>query len=557
MTGKLDWSRRVGRALLLAVFCWSPSLLAQAVVIDQPFVEPYEGMWIPWFEPGSGLVIDQQDDTLIVTIFTYDDEGNPVWYLASGPIERGVFEAEALRFQNGACLNCEWQTAEPHSPETIRLEFIAHTLAWMTWRGEAVPIRTFPFDVPMYSSFGGDYPPFGGDEMYNMSGRWLFLSEHKPEDIRQTPTFDALVFLDPGGTAWSIDSEGPYQGYSMFCRDEDLYPQSGVPHCVYGERNLGSFEITDFPISFFWGDTASDRVIGYEDPLKVGTDGDLRGKSLVQGFRLTGPVERDGSQGFPAASATPAVYIEKGMWFNPEEPGSGLMLDWQDDTLVFAIFTYDTEGNAVWYVGSGRIEGNTVSSEASQFVGGTCLSCEYQDSQEAQEPIPVTFEFESKTTAWLNFDGGPAKPISAVPFDVPMLRTFGEQGDFGTPYLYDLRGEWVFVSTEGEDSFLRRLTFQDPSWARGGEVLAWNSAENDASFRCEARPDEWASPQCRLIVRKYDQWKRLFSAHWADVGEDQIIGYEGQPLSGEDGITRGEKLIFGFRLSGPGSRFPD
>lgn len=294
-------------------------------------------------------------------------------------------------------------------------------------------------------------------------------------------------------------------------------------------------------------------MIGYEDPVKVGSEGDLRGASLVQGFRLTGPVEPEGSQGFPAASAPPAVYIEKGMWFNPEEPGSGLMLDWQDDTLVFAIFTYDAEGNAIWYVGSGRIEDNAVSSEASQYIGGTCLSCEYQNSQEAQEPVPVTFEFESKTTAWLSFDDGPAKPISAVPFDVPILRTFGEQGDFGTPYLYDLRGEWVFVSTEGEDAFFRRLTFDKPSWGRGGETVAWKTAENDASFRCDSRPGELASPQCRLIVRDDDQWKRLFSAHWADVGEDQIIGYEEPPLFGHDGQTRGEKLIFGFRLSGPDS----
>lgn len=98
----------------------------------------------------------------------------------------------------------------------------------MTWRdGKVVPIRTFPFDVPKYAGFGGDFPPFGGDGIFNMSGRWLFLSETTPEEIRQTPTFDALVFLDPSGaTGWSIDEEGDYQGYAIFCRDEDLFPQS-------------------------------------------------------------------------------------------------------------------------------------------------------------------------------------------------------------------------------------------------------------------------------------------------------------------------------------------
>lgn len=115
-------------ALFVFVLACPAPLLAQEIFIDEPILDPYEGMWIPWLEPGSGLVIDQQDDTLVVTIFTYDEKGNPVWYLASGPIERGVFEAEALRFQNGACLNCEWRPAEAHGPETIQLEFIAHTL---------------------------------------------------------------------------------------------------------------------------------------------------------------------------------------------------------------------------------------------------------------------------------------------------------------------------------------------------------------------------------------------------------------------------------------------
>lgn len=530
----------------------APQAPAQEIVVDEPVVNPYAGLWIPWFEPGSGLMIDQQDDTLVIAIFTYDPEGNPVWYLASGPIEHGVFEAEALRYRDGACLNCEWRPAEAHSPVNIRLDFIAHTLGWMTWDGGApAPIRAMPFDVPSFASFSGDFPPFDSPGMYNMSGRWLFLSQSTPEELRQTPIFDSLAFLDPGGAAWSVAQETDFEGYDIFCRDEDIYPQSDIPHCVYGEEGLDSFDVQDYPISFFWGDTAPDRMIGYEDPLKRGTDGDLRGDSLVQAFRLTGPVEADGDQGFPAESAPPALYIEKGLWFNAEEPGSGLMLDWQHDTLVFTIFTYDEDGNAIWYQGSGKVEDGVVAGEASQFVGGTCLSCEYEGTHEAREPVTVTFEFTSKTTAWLSFDGGSPKPIWAVPFDAPKLRTFGQRGDFGKPYLYDLRGEWVFASVEGMERYLQRVTFTTPERIRNGRTLSWKSADGNWSFRCDANPGKYASPQCRFLEFDGERWQRHLSAHWADLGDDQIIGYESPPLSGEDGMTRGEDLIFGFRLTGP------
>jgi hypothetical protein len=83
--------------------------------------------------------------------------------------------------------------------------------------------------------------------------------------------------------------------------------------------------------------------------------------------------------------------------------------------------------------------------------------------------------------------------------------------------------------------------------------LNWQNETGDISFRCDADPERFASPQCRFLEHDGMRWRRHFSAHWADIGDSQIIGYEEAPMAGADGRTRGDELIFGFRLSGPGS----
>lgn len=512
------------------------------VVVDSPAVEPYEGMWIPWIEPGSGLMIDQQDDTLVVTVFSYREDGTPIWYLASGEIRDGIFEEEASEFSGGSCLACPWQPAQAGDSKSIKLEFTGHLTGFMTWDGGAPrPIEALPFDSPRIVEFAPSDTHVAA-LMYDLSGRWVYVSKEGVETLYREAPYNGLGVSDPGGWDW-VDEDTQS---SLFCRDHRIFDEVDYPHCVYQVDLSESREIL---FSMFWGDLGPHRAVGYAGLPADGLEGNVRNEALIHGFRLTGPVML-GNQP-PDLDEWIPPYVEKGMWIVPGEPGSGLMVDWQNRTLVFAIFTYAEDGTPIWYQGSGKFEGQTVNAEASRFSNGSCLSCEYTDTHEVIETVAIDFDFTSKTTAWLSIDGGNPISIRALPFDVPVFREFGVAGDFGMPFLYDLRGDWLFVSTEGRETFLKEVTFTRPAKARNEASLAWKNEAGEIMFRCDSKPAVFESPQCRLWERADGQWQRLFSAHWADVGEDQIIGYEEPPLVGTDGVTRGEKLIFGFRLSGP------
>lgn len=540
---------RTGRACLLvcslALLIAAPGAIAQDVNVDSPYAEPYEGMWIPAGEPGSGLMIDQQGDTLVVTVFTYREDGTPAWYLASGPLEQGVFEAEAFEYGGGACLNCDWRPAQAGASKSIRLEFVARRLAWLSWDGgERIPVRELPF-ASGGPSLEPAYDAFGPPSVPDLAGGWLFTGTSVATGVLLSQDFDQQFVLDPGGYGWFAGS-GNFDGW-VECLFHQHFPDNGEANCQLVEG-------TDSPavplLTAYWGDVDPTVMMGYAGSAVPAPEAP-RGDDPVPGFRLTQPhvVERpDGSQ---ALRDEPPLYLEKGMWTVPGEPGSGLMFDWQDETLVFVVFSYDTEGDPVWYQGAGQVEDGTVDAQAHQFTGGTCLNCPYADSQQPGDPVDVHIEFTSKTTAYLSFAGGESTPIRALAFDSPIHRAFGDAGDFGRPALYDLRGDWAFVSTEGLERFYRRVHFSTPVRWNDGDTVSWKNDAGDVALRCDAEAERFASPQCRLLANGGEGWVRLMSAHWSDVGEDQIIGYEGPPLPGDDGRTRGRRLIFGFRLSGP------
>lgn len=515
-------------------------------------VKPYEGMWFPVGEPGSGFVVDQEDDTLVVTFFTYDAEGATAWYLASGQQVAGLFESTAYQYRDGSCLQCEHVVPEEFGGVPVRLEFTGKTIGWMTWDGaEPKPVYSLAFGSPHFQSFG-PVGPHGPASMYDMSGRWLFTG-----DAEMPILFDAEfklgAFLDPGGFLWEspIDSEFgiPYQYICIASSQDDINPQ-----CDLKRRTSRVNEPTIF--SVFWADLGPDRLLGYtSDKPEVGSEV-LRGTGFVHGFRLTGPLV--GTLDDPwdadpdAMDKRTALYLDKGMWMEPGKPGSGMTLDWQNDVVVATFFTYREDGEPVWYQGSGILNGDgAVEFEIEEFTQGSCFNCEHRFPETLPDPVLATLEPTSKTTAWLRLGDGEPIPLRALAFDSPGYREFGEATPFGRPGQYDLRGEWVFVSTSGIEDLFHRVTFDHPEQMRGGRTLSWKSEDGAWNFRCDADPEKLASPQCRLLQHDGERWLRHLSAHWADVGEDQIIGYREQPLSGADGVTRGQDLVFGFRLSGP------
>lgn len=520
-------------------------------------LRPYKGMWFPIGEPGSGFVLDQEDDTLVVTFFTYDGE-IPTWHLASGTLDADVFESTADIFRDGSCLGCTHELPTHSEGPPVRLEFVGRTTAWLTWDGgEAKPVRALPFASPFYLGFGPE-GSHGMPGIFDLSGRWVFAgSDRQPFPL--DPEFSRVTALDPGGFRWEESFESVPAGdaaWALGCAAFDAELPDSHWQCIMEER--GSHR--NRPFSVFWADHGPESMLGYTSSTLEHDAEAVRGTGLIRGFRLTGPVldtedttgnadpDEVAQRAREAMDNKTPLYIDKGMWMVPGKPGSGMTIDWQNDVVVATFFSYRENGEPLWLQGSGIVKDSVVEFDLLEYSGGSCFNCDYREPQSLPEAPLGRLDFTSKTTAWLSIGESEPIPLRSLAFDSSAYREFGEPGPFGSPALYDLRGSWVFVDHLGDETFYREVTFTTPMSAGDGNTLGWRNADGTVTFRCDSK-QSFASPQCRLLEYTGEKWRRLKSAHWADVGEDQIIGYEAPPLAGDDGITRGEHLIFGFRLT--------
>lgn len=56
------------------------------------------GMWYDPARDGHGIDFQRAGDTYFLVFYTYDDQGDPEWYLAIGSVDNGLFSGELFRF---------------------------------------------------------------------------------------------------------------------------------------------------------------------------------------------------------------------------------------------------------------------------------------------------------------------------------------------------------------------------------------------------------------------------------------------------------------------------
>ncbi len=145
----------------------------------------------------------------------------------------------------------------------------------------------------------------------------------------------------------------------------------------------------------------------------------------------------------PVRAYTP----ESGVWWNPNEPGTGIFIEIQDNFLVAAAYTYDTVGNAQWYTATGFMTGNArFDGVLDAFTNGNCPGCPYRPNREflgAGGPITIIFNATDPTRASLTW-GGRTMPIER--FQFYLKRPEDEQALPGVRIdLTKMLGEWQTV----------------------------------------------------------------------------------------------------------------
>lgn len=146
-------------------------------------------------------------------------------------------------------------------------------------------------------------------------------------------------------------------------------------------------------------------------------------------------------------------YPETGIWFNPDEPGSGFMFEIQNRMLAGYYFGYDSEGRPAWYLISGLLEFAekdnltwSLTAPLFGFQGGSCIGCLYQEPGEPDSAGTITIEFITRATARFTVDGETWHRSQSF--------TYGTGGEVvfpGSDYpMPNLDGQWLMIVYDRE-----------------------------------------------------------------------------------------------------------
>ena len=108
------------------------------------------------------------------------------------------------------------------------------------------------------------------------------------------------------------------------------------------------------------------------------------------------------------AVGPPAAIIPvAGVWWNPNESGSGFGLDYQNGTLLVEVYSFLPGGASQWYLAVGPVTNNGFTATLDKYVGGQCVSCAYSgEGTKVGNDGTVTITFTSPTTATADLPGG-------------------------------------------------------------------------------------------------------------------------------------------------------
>jgi hypothetical protein len=167
---------------------------------------PESGFWWNPDESGSGYAIEIQDNFLFMTLYVYDEAGNPIWYSAGTHLEGNAFFDSVLNYSfDGACIDCGYTQPITIVGERgpITINFITETTATIQFQGAVKSIERFNFIL--------------GNELEKMMGEWQVIVDQSNLSSGYPYFADALIFDDTG-----FDSELGFD-IAVGCRSESTY----------------------------------------------------------------------------------------------------------------------------------------------------------------------------------------------------------------------------------------------------------------------------------------------------------------------------------------------
>ena len=242
-------------------------------------------------------------------------------------------------------------------------------------------------DLVQLTSYGDDDPHFGEipyQVYFNVTpkpGVWWSKTESGSglglDYQNGTLIVEVYSYLAGGASQWYL-AAGAITN-NVFTATLDKYAGGQCISCVYTAPALSGNDGT-ITITFTSSTTAT---------------ADLPGGRHIQ-------IERF----FRSASVAGPFIPRPGVWWNKDESGSGLGLDYENGTLIAEVYSYLAGGASQWYLAAGPVTNKVFTATLDKYAGGQCISCVYTAPALSGNDGTITITFTSSTTATADLPGG-------------------------------------------------------------------------------------------------------------------------------------------------------
>ncbi len=132
---------------------------------------------------------------------------------------------------------------------------------------------------------------------------------------------------------------------------------------------------------------------------------DATSTAMLTGYTIPGAVAQPGGGAAPLAF-TPVT----GLWWNPNESGTGYNIEVHHGVMVVTMYSYGAGGDPLWYLVVGDLAnaggGVAATGTLDKYRGGQCASCMYQMPAMMGNDGGMTITFTSPTAATVQLPGG-------------------------------------------------------------------------------------------------------------------------------------------------------
>jgi len=245
---------------------------------------------------------------------------------------------------------------------------------------------------------------FGGTGANAAGSQFSMMTYTNPEWLLKNPVVPGTMMGGPGGgyqnmEMWQagvmgsnsmLGGQSYMSSYQALALETVTTPAGTFANALHVREQRGAGYVRD---------------VWYAPGVGMVRMNDGTNTAALTGYTIPGAVAQPGGGAAPLAF-TPVT----GLWWNPNESGTGYNIQVQHGVLVATMFSYTPMGDPIWYLASGTMTnaagGVVATGTLDKFRGGQCASCMYQMYAEMGNDGGITIAFSSPTAATLQLPNG-------------------------------------------------------------------------------------------------------------------------------------------------------